>query len=302
MSHCLPFSFELFPPRDASATDTLDDSLARLVAAGPSFVSVTYGASGSTRDGSLAVLRQLLAADARPMAHLTCVGLTVREASVLVRDFLDAGITRFLALRGDPPVDGAPLGDLGSASELVQLIHRVEAERAPYREIGRAGRSVVGDRPRTVEVAVAAFPNGHPGSGAGSARHDVDALLAKQAAGATMAITQLFFDPYDYERFVDLARSRGVTIPIVPGIIIPDSARRLVRAAELANERPPAALLATLDGASPADAERIGIEATVALVDELRHLAPSVHLYTFNRHRAALEVLRGVGSIAGASA
>lgn len=302
MSDCLPFSFELFPPRDAAASDTLDASLARLVAAGPSFVSVTYGASGSTRDGSLALLQQLLAAGARPMAHLTCVGLTVREASVLVRGFLDAGITRFLALRGDPPADDAPIGDLGSASELVQLIHRVEAERAPYAEIAAGGRSIVADRPRRVEIAVAAFPNGHPGSGPGSARADVDALLAKQAAGATMAITQLFFDPYDYERFVELARARGVTIPIVPGIIIPDSARRLVRAAELANERPPAALLAALEGASPQDAERIGVEATVALVDELRHLAPSVHLYTFNRHRAALEVLRGVGSIAGASA
>lgn len=299
MSDRLPFSFELFPPRGERGAAELDAALAAIIAAGPAFVSVTYGASGATREGSLEVLGRLLAAGANPMAHLTCVGLRVREASVLVRQFLDAGISRFLALRGDPPKDGRALGDLGSAGELVQLIQRVEAERAPYAEIPLGVGSAVGGRPKRVEIAVAAFPNGHPGSGSG--RKDIDALLAKQAAGATMAITQLFFDPGHFEHFVELARSRGVTIPIVPGILIPTSATRLARAAELAGERPPAALVAALGEASAADAERIGIDATVALVDALRDFElPGIHLYTFNRHHAALEVLRGVGSIAGA--
>lgn len=296
----LPFSFELFPPREAP--EDFDVALEALLAAHPAFVSVTYGAAGTTRDRTLALVQRVLDAGANPMAHLTCVGLTAREASSLVRQFLDAGITRFLALRGDPPLDGPDeLGDLRSAGELVQLIQRVEAERAPYSEIRLGAGSVVRARRRSVEIAVAAFPNGHPGSG--SARTDIDALLAKQAAGASMAITQLFFDPDHYARFVDLARARGVTIPIVPGILIPTSVRRLDRAAALAGERPPSAIRSRLASASPVDAERVGVDVTVALIDALVDIGiPGIHLYTFNRHVAALEVLRGVGAIEGASA
>ena len=203
----LRYSFELFPPRDAAASSRVNAAVDAFIALEPEFVSVTFGAGGSTSRHSLAVLQRLLDGGANPMAHLTCTGLGVAETSRLVRQFLDAGITRFLALRGDPPSDGAPLAatSLQSASELVQLIQRVESERVPYAELRLPGlrASSLSERRAAVDVAVAAFPNGHPG--AGVHRSDIDALLAKQAAGATMAITQLFFDPSDYARFVELA-------------------------------------------------------------------------------------------------
>ena len=296
----LRYSFELFPPRDAAASSRVNAAVDAFIALEPEFVSVTFGAGGSTSRHSLAVLQRLLDGGAKPMAHLTCTGLGVAETSRLVRQFLDAGITRVLALRGDPPSDGAPLAatSLQSASELVQLIQRVESERVPYAELRLPGlrASSLSERRAAVDVAVAAFPNGHPG--AGVHRSDIDALLAKQAAGATMAITQLFFDPYDYARFVELARARGVTIPIVPGVAIPTSHRRLVRSAELAGEGLPRVLADRLERADPEDAVRIGVDAAVALIGALaEHEPPGVHLYTFNDHRPAIDVLQGVGAL-----
>ncbi|WP_430593340.1 methylenetetrahydrofolate reductase [Humidisolicoccus flavus] len=298
----MPFSFELFPPRNAAAESALAGVVRELIDAGPEFVSVTYGANGSSRDSSLAVLDSLLALGVNPMAHLTCVGLTVAEASRLVRQFLDAGITKFLALRGDPPAGSTEvvLGDLRTAGELVQLIHRVQAERVPYSESPLPGlphaRKVALAKP--VDVAVAAFPNGHPSSDP-SRRKDIDALFAKQVAGATLAITQLFWDPHDWTRFTELAASRGVTIPITAGLVVPTSLRRLVRSCELAGERPPAGLLQKLENASsPEDAEKIGIDFTVAMLDHLIDAGvPGVHLYTFNQHRASLAVLDGIGAL-----
>ncbi|MCH1883331.1 methylenetetrahydrofolate reductase [Agrococcus sp. ARC_14] len=296
----LRYSFELFPPRDEAASRRVDAAVDAFIALEPEFVSVTFGAGGSTSRHSLTVLQRLLDGGANPMAHLTCTGLGVDETARLVRQFLDAGITRFLALRGDPPQAGVrlPTTSLQSASELVQLIQRVESERVPYAELRLPGlrASSLSERRAAVDVAVAAFPNGHPG--AGVHRSDIDALLAKQAAGATMAITQLFFDPYDYARFVELARGRGVTIPIVPGVAIPTSLRRLVRSAELAGEGLPRVLADRLELASAADAVRIGVDAAVALIGALaEHDPPAVHLYTFNDHQPAIDVLRGVGAL-----
>lgn len=296
----LRYSFELFPPRNEAAAHRVDAAVDAFIALQPEFVSVTFGAGGSSSRHSLAVLQRLLDGGANPMAHLTCTGLGVAETSRLVRQFLDAGITRFLALRGDPPRADAPIPktSLQSAAELVQLIQRVESERVPYAELRLPGlrASALSERRAAVDVAVAAFPNGHPG--AGVRRTDIDALLAKQSLGATMAITQLFFDPYDYARFVELARSRGVTIPIVPGIAIPTSHRRLVRSAELAGEGLPRVLADRLERASAEDAEQIGIDAAVALIGALgEHEPPGVHLYTFNDHRPAIDVLAGIGAL-----
>lgn len=288
----LPYSFELFPPRTDAGFERIDSAVEAFAKLDPAFVSVTFGAGGSDSRHSLGVLRRLLDASVPPMAHLTCVGLNVAQASSLVRSFLDAGITRFLALRGDLPEEPERQTDLRSAAELVQLIEGVDKEREPYQSVQLPGlmRSEIRDRKPKTEIAVAAFPNGHPGSGIH--RSDVNALLAKQSAGATMAITQLFFDPFDYLDFVDLARAKGVTIPIVPGIVIPTSLRRLTRSAELAGERLPTELANKLDGASEDDARRIGVDAAVALIDELRdHDIPGIHLYTFNDHRPAFDVL-----------
>ncbi|MGO1405964.1 methylenetetrahydrofolate reductase [Agrococcus casei] len=293
----LPYSFELFPPRTPNGFDRIDRTVEMFAKLDPAFVSVTFGAGGSDSRHSLGVLQRLLDAGVPPMAHLTCVGLDVEQASRLVRSFLDAGITRFLALRGDLPHDaGDRVTDLRSAAELVQLIDRVDTEREPYQSLLLPGlrRSEIRDRQSKTEISVAAFPNGHPG--AGVHRSDVAALLAKQSAGATMAITQLFFDPFDYLEFVDLARAKGVTIPIVPGIVIPTFLRRLERSAELSGERLPTELARRLDGASDDDARRIGVDTAVALIDELRdHDIPGIHLYTFNDHRPAFDVLDHIG-------
>src|SRR5665647_3624309 len=168
----IPFSFELYPPRSDAAASALNVTIDALAAAGPDFISVTYGANGSSRRSTLDVVTLILReTNVEPMAHLTCVGSTHAEANRLIREFLDAGVRSFLALRGDPPEGthegDAFLGDLGSAAELVQLIHRVQAERVPYRESlipGLPGVRSVQRKREKVHIAVAAFPNGHPRS------------------------------------------------------------------------------------------------------------------------------------------
>ncbi len=298
-SPVVPFSFELYPPRTPSSSAALHDTIRHLAATKPRFISVTYGAGGSTGGRSLEVLRHLRErTDVEPLAHLTCVGNTYAGAARLIREFLDAGITSFLALRGDPPAgsgeDEVCLGDLESAAQLAQLIHRVQAERAPYLEAGIPGipqATRVDRRPRA-EVAVAAFPNGHPRSR--HARQHIDALLAKQAAGATFAITQLFFHADDYLGFVERCRAAGVTIPILPGIMPITTPGRLRRVLELSGEEVPAELAIALEvEPDPAAQQRLGVAYAARLAaDVVAGGAPGVHLYAFNNHDTVLAVLR----------
>ncbi|MCR2813375.1 methylenetetrahydrofolate reductase [Microbacterium sp. zg.Y1090] len=298
----VPFSFELYPPRSAAAAGHLRETIARLAAAGPRFLSVTYGAGGSTGGDSLEVLRHIRRTTAvEPLAHLTCVGNTYAGAAALIREFLDADITSFLALRGDPPAGAAEgdrfLGDLESAAQLVQLIDRVQAEHAPYTEHaipGLPGAARVAPRPRA-HIAVAAFPMGHPRSR--HAGQHLDALLAKQAAGATLAITQLFFHPDVYLAFVDRARAAGVTIPLLPGIMPITSPARLRRVLELTGEDLPSELAIALEVEPSAAGQRdIGIAAAADLARAVvAGGAPGVHLYAFNDHETVLSVLREGG-------
>lgn len=294
----VPFSFELYPPRSHATDEALHETIRQLAAAGPDFLSVTYGAGGSSGGRSLDVLRYIRThTDVEPLAHLTCVGNTYAGAARLIREFLDAGILSFLALRGDPPA-GRPadepfLGDLESSAQLVQLIDRVQAERAPYEESpvpGLPGAVRVAPR-RRVNIAVAAFPNGHPRS-AYSSQH-VEALLAKQAAGATFAITQLFFHPDHYLAFVERARRAGVSIPILPGIMPITSPTRLGRVLDLTGEELPSELAIALEIEPTAEGRRrIGIEWAARLArDVVAGGAPGVHLYAFNQHETVLDVL-----------
>lgn len=299
------FSFELYPPRNESAQAALFESLEHLIAVGPEFISVTYGANGSSRTTSLALLAHLLQHSTfTPMAHLTCVGSSTAEASRLIREFLDAGITSFLALRGDPP-QGAHegeefLGDLRSAGELVQLIHRVQAERVPFSldpVPGFPGAKRV-EKGHKVTIAVAAFPNGHPNSR--SAEQDIDTLLAKEAAGANLAITQLFFHADEYLGFVEKARAAGVTMRILPGIMPVLSPQRLKRILELTGEANPVDLERALLAVEGPEAQAaVGIGHATALGHEvLDGGASGLHLYTFNQHEAVLAVLDGLGLLA----
>lgn len=299
------FSFELFPPRTDAAEARLFASIDQLTAVNPEFISVTYRPTGPDRAASLAVLDKLISEHrVQAMAHLTAVGSSYEDASLMIREFLDAGVTSFLALRGDPPegMDETDdfLGDFTTAGELVQLIHRVQAERSPFsfREVPGnplARRISGGDK---VTIAVATFPNGHPKSR--SRAQDIDTLLAKEAAGANLAITQLFFEAEEYLGFVEEARAAGVTMRILPGIMPVQSITRLSRILELSGEAMPQKLLALLESAPDADtAARIGVEACVVLArDLLDGGADGIHLYTFNRAEAPLAVLRGAGLVA----
>lgn len=268
-------SFELFPPRDDAAAIGLGRTLDRLTETDPAFFSVTFGAGGSTRERSLTVLEYVLAhTGVRPVAHLTVVGSSAEEASARVRGFLAAGITDFLALRGDQPAAGpVPEGDFGGAVELVALIRRIGDETGA-----------------TPTIGVACFPNGHPHHG--SRWQDVDVLLAKQEAGAAFAVTQVFFHPEDYLEYVERARAAGVRIPILPGFAPITRARQLHRLAELSDLEAPAGLAAALAAAgSPEASAAVGEDFTVALATAvLRGGAPSAHYFTFNQHGPALRV------------
>ena len=301
----VPFSFEVYPPQSDAGATALHATIDQLAAAGPDFISVTYGANGSSRSSSLDVLSYILReTPVDPMAHLTCVGSSHAQASGLIREFLDAGIHSFLALRGDPPQGiregDSFLGDLGSAAELVQLIHRVQAEKEPYRETVIPGlpraRQLRTNRDK-VRIGVAAFPNGHPLSR--STSQDIDTLLAKQAAGANLAITQLFFHADHYLSFIQRAREAGVMLPILPGVMPVTSPIRLRRILELSGEEVPAELSIELE-IEPTDAGQraIGIDHAVRLGQELlAGGAPGLHLYAFNKHDTVLSVLEGCGAL-----
>ena len=273
-------SFEVYPPRNPEAAPALFEAIDVLGNLSPEFISVTFGAGGSETKNSLEVLGYIREnTRAIPLAHLTCVGTTAQEAQGLVGEFLDAGIDNFLALRGDLPegISNLPETSLSTAAELVSLIAKTRSTQGL--------------------TAVAAFPNGHPESG--EERKDIHALLAKQEAGADFAITQLFFFAEDYFNFVSLARSMGVRIPILPGVMPITSPKRLARAVELTGERNPAELSQALEAAKDlSERVEIGVSWASKLVAELiEGGVPGVHLYAFNEHKNVTEVLRRAGVI-----
>jgi methylenetetrahydrofolate reductase (NADPH) len=276
----VPISFEVYPPRSREKMPDLQDSIRVFDSVGPDFISVTFGAGGSSTRDSLDVLRFIRdESSATPLAHLTCVGTTRQEATELVVSFLAEGITHFLALRGDLP-EGAleHHGELHYAVDLVTLM----------REIA--------DAPKPLErIAVAAFPNGHPESD--SLDVDVETLLRKQEAGATLAITQLFFYTEHYLTFVDKAHAAGVTIPILPGLMPIVSPARLNRVLDLSGEDRPRELSEALASTEdPVTREAIGVDWTVKMVRELVDAGtPGIHLYAFNQHRTVLSVLEQSG-------
>lgn len=273
MSSEVQISFEVYPPRKPEAMGELQEAILQLSGLGANFISVTFGAGGSETKNSLEVLRFISQrTSCTPLAHLTCVGTTREQAAAIVQEFRGHGINDFLALRGDLPQSGQlPQGALERADQLVSLIS--------------ATREGLG------QIAVAAFPNGHPESK--DSRTDIDALLAKQEAGADYAITQLFFYADDYFRFIELARSRGITIPIVPGIMPIISGKRLGRVLELTRESNPTELARGLEVEDSAKAREVGIDFAAKLVAELASGGVgAVHLYAFNEYKNVTEVLK----------
>ncbi|MFC9771109.1 MULTISPECIES: methylenetetrahydrofolate reductase [unclassified Pseudarthrobacter] len=275
-------SYELFPPRSPAAAETLWTTIRELETTEPDYVSVTYGASGSNRDNAIELIdRLLLETTLRPLAHLTCVGNTPEQLAGVIGQLLDTGVRGILALRGDFSSDASqPVnGSLRYAQDLIDLIRRVEQRRSALLCAGK------------VAVGVAAYPARHPESP--SEEHDVEVLLAKQRSGADFAITQVFFHSSQYLNLLTRARRAGVTIPIIPGVMPFTSLRRVKRLGELAGVEPSAELTERLAAAdTDTERRRVGVDATVDLANAaLDAGAPGIHLYTFNEHQSALEVL-----------
>jgi methylenetetrahydrofolate reductase (NADPH) len=273
-------SFEVYPPRSPDTLPGLHESIKALDTVAPEFISVTFGAGGSSTRDSLDVLSFIKDhTAAKPLAHLTCVGTTRTEAEGLIDCFLDHGITAFLALRGDlPEGETEHRGELHHAVDLVELMKNGIPQSQPIERI-----------------AVAAFPNGHPESS--SLDQDIETLLAKQNAGATLAITQLFFYGEDYARFVEKAADAGVTIPILPGLMPITSPGRLARVLELTGERNPLELEQQLQSTEdPQERVSLGVEWCADMIRDLLDVgAPGIHLYAFNQHETVLSALEQAG-------
>ncbi|WP_188037192.1 methylenetetrahydrofolate reductase [Actinotalea sp. JY-7885] len=279
-------SFELYPPRSEASAGTLRTTIEHLAAARPDFLSVTYGASGSSRDSSRDVVRHVLeSTDVPVVAHLTCLGSPPGEVREVAQQLVALGVRDFLALRGDPPagVEGwtpDPHG-LTRASQLVELLRTVELE-------------LHGDD--RLSIAVAGNPTALLTSEAASCG-DLVALRAKQDAGADYAITQVFFEVEHYLAYVDAARAAGVSLPLLPGVVPLTDPRRLRRLEEVSGVTVPARVLAALEAEQDPEARTaigraLGAELARGVLDAG---APGLHLYTFNQHRAALDLLADVG-------
>jgi methylenetetrahydrofolate reductase (NADPH) len=269
------FSFEFFPPKTDEGLVNLRATLAVLAADEPDFVSVTYGALGSTRDRTIDIvkwIKQDLGIEA--MAHFTCVGATVEELRGTLDEIEAAGVDNVLALRGDPPAGQEEWtqtpGGLLYSTELIGLL------REHY---GFA-------------VGAAAFPEIHPQ--AESAESDICFLKAKQDAGAGFLITQLFFDNEHYFEFVARAREAGITVPIIPGIMPVTNLRNIKRIAELCKSEIPEAYERQLSAREddPQAMQDLGVAyATLQCVDLLARGAPGIHFYTLNRSPATRAIL-----------
>ncbi|MHB2167579.1 methylenetetrahydrofolate reductase [NAD(P)H] [Alsobacter sp. R-9] len=261
-------SFEFFPPKTDDAEATLWDSIARLAPLHPDFVSVTYGAGGSTRERTQATVARIVReTPLKPAAHLTCVAASRHEIANVLEGFREAGVRHIVALRGDPP------GGVGEPYESHPQGYRSTADLV--RGIRSAG---------DFEVSVSAYPEKHPESP--SFEHDLDVLQAKIDAGATRAITQFFFDNDVYFSFLDRARSRGIDIPIVPGIVPVQNFRQTAGFARRCGASIPAWLAERFENLDEDPATRRLIAAAVAaeqVIDLLDRGIRDFHFYTMNR-------------------
>jgi methylenetetrahydrofolate reductase (NADPH) len=280
MEH-MTVSVEFFPPKDDAGEARLWEASSALETIAPDFISVTYGAGGSTRDRTIAITKEITKRTGRgTVAHLTCVGSTKEELIEILNQYKGAGIKSILALRGDPV--GGPAanwvttdGGFDHADQLVELA------------ISRGG----------FDVGVAAFPDGHPAS-AGNSEKDIDVLIRKEQLGATFATTQFFFESSKWESLVSMLEARGSKLPVIAGILPITNVKQLHRMAELGGTPIPEKILKLFNGISedPDAVRKVGAELATKLCQELIALkVPGLHFYTMNTAVATLEICGNLG-------
>jgi methylenetetrahydrofolate reductase (NADPH) len=275
------YSFEFFPPKTDKGLATLETTIRELRDLSPGFVSVTYGAGGSTRDRTVDLVTRIQKEGITAMAHLTCVGATRDELAAVLDRLCEGGIENVIALRGDPPAGSAKIevlpDGLTYGSELIGFI------RARY-----------GNR---LCIAAAAYPEGHVECR--DLDRDLEHLAIKVRAGAEVLITQLFFDNRCYFEFVARARQAGITVPIVPGIMPITNLASIERMTALSGASIPADLHAELQRRreDPAAVMQLGVaQAAAQCADLLAAGAPGIHFYTLNQSPATRMILTALKS------
>jgi methylenetetrahydrofolate reductase (NADPH) len=274
------FSFEFFPPRTREGAERLYKTMVDLVLLRPSYVSVTYGAGGSTRELTHGLIIRIHEhTGLTVVSHMTCVGSTKADIAEILREYQEHGIDNIMALRGDPPKGETsfrqPEGGFAHAADLVAFVR--------------------GSFP-TMGIGVAGFPEGHPETP--NRLIEMDYLKAKADAGADYICTQLFFDNRDFYDFCERCEIAGITVPIIAGIMPVASLKGMQRMAELAlGARFPARLIKSLVRAKDDEyVERVGIHwATEQVRDLIDHGVKGVHFYTLNRSKATLTIYETLG-------
>jgi methylenetetrahydrofolate reductase (NADPH) len=277
------FSLEFFPPKDVAGEERLWQALGQLQPIKPDFVSVTYGAGGSSRDRTIRVTTEITARTSIPtVAHLTCVGSTKSELIEILKQYKNAGIKTIMALRGDPETGPRGVwqdnvGGFNHADQLVELaVH-------------------AGD----FKVGVGAFPDGHPASNF-DLEKDIDVLLRKEQLGASFATTQFFFEVSKWEKLVDRLAKRGSRLPIIAGVLPITNLKQLNRMSELSGTQIPADILSRFEGKEEKSEEvkKIGIDIATELGEKLLELkAPGIHFYTMNSAESTVAIAKNLGLI-----
>ena len=271
------FSFEFFPPKTPEAVGKLKTTQADLAELNPDFFSVTFGAGGSTRDRTFETvldIREKTGIEAAP--HISCIGSLNDEIKSILDKYMESGIKRIVALRGDLPSGSVGYGQLRYANELVEFI-----------------RKETGDH---FHIEVAAYPEFHPQ--ASNAQSDINNFKRKVDAGASGAITQYFYNPFAYYRFVDSCEKLGIDIPIVAGIMPIINCTQLVRFSEGCGAEIPRWILKRLQefGDDRVSIRKFGIDVTTELCEQLlTNGAPGLHFYTMNQSEASTAIWRNLG-------
>ena len=272
----ISLSLEFFPPKTAEASSRLGETARALAAVSPEYVSVTYGAGGSTREGSLDTVRQMRGVFSDVAPHISCIGANAEQIETLLDGYLGMGIRRLIALRGDLPSGFGGAGEFAHASDLVRFIRKRHGD--------------------AFDIEVAAYPEIHPQ--ARSAQDDLRFFADKVAAGATRAITQYFFNSDAYFRFVDDVHALGVDIPIIPGIMPITNFSQLARFSDACGAEIPRWVRQRLAGYGDdsASIQKFGHEVVTDLCDQLLTAgAPGLHFYTMNRAEPTLGILQELG-------